>query len=466
MTMNLPTLKQAIVVLYRTDELIQPQEILASINEAHELLQSLQTHDVEHGLVVEMCMQALELCSKRASALSPSSARFAAAEPWIDENNTDVAEQQRHQRGVLDELNTKMNRMLEIMQEQRSVGAASMVAGQPEPGTAMTNIGAPPGFVKPQCRHHQHRHFHEKHRQRPHLPAQQQYQDRAPPVSREACVSLAADEDEDDNDDHDHRDYVESSSDDDDSSHGRQSQRRRPYVPPAAAPMAHLLRRPAPRNVSRLIGLESIQQSLVEMVSIPRLLPPAMLVFPRHVPRSALLHGPPGTGKTTLAEFLAADQGLSIIHVSPSTVFSKWTGDAELKLSQLFAAQARNAPCLLFFDEVDALVGSSSSSRPADDPNGDNDSVGASRLRAEFLILMTKFKNGDQSNGNLVLAATNRINRLDRAVLRRFDRKVHVDKPGECVRRKLLDSHLATVEHTLTAEDMTQVSESSSSLVE
>ena len=218
-------------------------------------------------------------------------------------------------------------------------------------------------------------------------------------------------------------------------------------------PCLELVAYPQPGNVSELIGLEDAKKTLTQMVIIPKMLPASVLVFPRHVPCSALLHGPPGTGKTTLAQFLAANQQLSLIYVSPSTIFSKWTGDSEAKLRQLFRLQAQSSPCLLFFDEVDALLASAEGPSP--------DETGVSRLRAEFLILMTQFKTASkqcrEKGSNLVLAATNRIDRLDRAVLRRFDRKIHVGKPTPEVRHEILLHHLQAVDHTLSTKDIDSI---------
>jgi transitional endoplasmic reticulum ATPase len=140
-----------------------------------------------------------------------------------------------------------------------------------------------------------------------------------------------------------------------------------------------------------------------------------------------LLVGPPGTGKTLVARSLAATLGVSYVALVGPEILSKYYGEAEAKLREVFAQAAAAAPCLIFIDEIDALA-----------PNRANvEGEVEKRLVAQLLGLMDGFQ---PSGGVIVLAATNRPDALDPALRRpgRFDREIVFPVPDEAARREIL----------------------------
>jgi AAA+ superfamily predicted ATPase len=148
-------------------------------------------------------------------------------------------------------------------------------------------------------------------------------------------------------------------------------------------------------------------------------------------PRGVLLFGPPGTGKTMLARALAHESGAKFIHVRASDVVSKWYGEAEQKLQQVFDWARRERPSVLFFDELDALARSREDAHEA-----------THRIVSTFLENMDGLREMD---GVIVLAATNRPGAVDEALTRpgRFDRLVEVPLPAGPERRAIFKVHLA-----------------------
>jgi transitional endoplasmic reticulum ATPase len=151
-------------------------------------------------------------------------------------------------------------------------------------------------------------------------------------------------------------------------------------------------------------------------------------------PRGALLFGPPGTGKTLLARCVARESGAKFIHVRVTDVTSKWYGEAERKLQEAFDWARKDAPAVLFFDEIDALA------RPRDDAH-----EATHRLVSTFLENMDGLHNSD---GVVVLAATNRPEAVDPAITRpgRFDRLVEVPLPDRDGRRQIFEVHIRRAE--------------------
>ena len=153
----------------------------------------------------------------------------------------------------------------------------------------------------------------------------------------------------------------------------------------------------------------SVKEELEEAVFLP-LRHPQLFRGIRRPPRHFLLHGPPGTGKTLLVEKLAAEAGLTLLALGPSSVLSKWSGESERALALAFDVARAMAPAALFLDEVDAL----GQARAA----GGEDAA-ARRLLTELLLQMNAL--GDDE-GVFVFGATNRMADCDPALLRRFER--------------------------------------------
>jgi SpoVK/Ycf46/Vps4 family AAA+-type ATPase len=149
-----------------------------------------------------------------------------------------------------------------------------------------------------------------------------------------------------------------------------------------------------------------------------------------------LLHGPPGCAKTTLARAAAGSAGVAFLSLGPADVYAtSYVGDAEAVVRRAFDLARSAAPCVLFFDEIDAIVAT-------DDQGGHGMGRGPSaeaRVLSTFLNEMDGV-DGSVEDGVLVLGATNRPGSLDAALLRpgRFDRVVYVPPPDEAGRKAIL----------------------------
>ncbi|HIK20742.1 MAG TPA: AAA family ATPase [Synechococcus sp. M44_DOE_062] len=177
-------------------------------------------------------------------------------------------------------------------------------------------------------------------------------------------------------------------------------------------------------------GLREQLQILREMVELPLKRPDLLAKLGLDPPRGVLLVGAPGTGKTLTARALAESLGVNYIAVVGPELIGKYYGEAEARLRQLFEKAAKSAPCLVFIDEIDALV-----------PNRATvEGEVEKRLVAQMLGLMDGFV---AQKGIVVLAATNRPEALDPALRRpgRFDREVIFKVPDREGRREILAIH-------------------------
>jgi len=149
------------------------------------------------------------------------------------------------------------------------------------------------------------------------------------------------------------------------------------------------------------------------------------------IPAGVLLEGPPGTGKTMLARATANEAEVSFLYATGSEFIEKYVGVGAKRVRKLFDSAKKKKPCIIFIDEIDAIGGSRSNSR-----NDERD-----QTLNQLLTLMDGFKTRD---GIIVLAATNRAEVLDRALVRngRFDRKVTVGLPDKKGRQQILEVHL------------------------
>jgi transitional endoplasmic reticulum ATPase len=150
-------------------------------------------------------------------------------------------------------------------------------------------------------------------------------------------------------------------------------------------------------------------------------------------PRGALLSGPPGCGKTLLAKALATEAGVNFVSVKGPELLSMYVGESERGLRDLFRKARQAAPCIVFFDEIDALASARSS--------GGGDSGVAGRVLSQ---LLTELDGIEELKGVFVLAATNRPDLLDPALLRpgRFDIRCEIGLPDRAAREKILEIHL------------------------
>ena len=156
------------------------------------------------------------------------------------------------------------------------------------------------------------------------------------------------------------------------------------------------------------------------------------------IPKGALLVGPPGTGKTLLAKAVAGEAGVPFFSMSGSDFVEMFVGVGASRVRDLFRQAKEKAPCIIFIDEIDA-VGRARSKNPAMGGNDERENT----LNA----LLTEMDGFGTNSGVIILAATNRVDMLDSALLRagRFDREIHVDLPGLNERKVIFLVHLKPI---------------------
>ncbi|KAK7739664.1 Vacuolar protein sorting-associated protein 4 [Cytospora paraplurivora] len=187
-------------------------------------------------------------------------------------------------------------------------------------------------------------------------------------------------------------------------------------------------------------GLEGAKEALKEAVLLPIKFP-QMFQGNRKPWKGILLYGPPGTGKSYLAKALATEAKSTFFSVSSSDLVSKWMGESERLVKQLFNMARENKPSIIFIDEVDALCG----------PRGEGESEASRRIKTEMLVQMDGV--GKDSTGVLVLGATNIPWQLDAAIRRRFQRRVHISLPDIAARTTMFKIAVGDTKTSLKPED-------------
>ncbi len=177
-------------------------------------------------------------------------------------------------------------------------------------------------------------------------------------------------------------------------------------------------------------GLDEAKQTLTEAVIWPLRHAAAFRNLGLKPARGVLLAGPPGGGKTLLARALAAESGAHFIAARGAHLLSRWLGDAERAIAELFAQARQAAPCVLFFDEIDAIAPARGSADPA-----------LTRVVAQLLVEIDGLASAP---GLFVLGATNRVEAIDPALLRpgRFDEIVRIGPPDARGRAEILAVHV------------------------
>ena len=180
-------------------------------------------------------------------------------------------------------------------------------------------------------------------------------------------------------------------------------------------------------------GLNQAKQELVEAVEWPLKYPDAFESIGIRPPRGVLLFGPPGTGKTLLAKAVATESGVNFISVKGPELLSKWVGESERAVREIFRKAKHAAPSLIFFDEVDSIVPSRGSGL---------DSHTTERVVSQFL---TELDGVVELKDVVVLAATNRPDLVDPSLLRpgRFDRMICIPMPDRAARERIFEIHLS-----------------------
>jgi transitional endoplasmic reticulum ATPase len=178
-------------------------------------------------------------------------------------------------------------------------------------------------------------------------------------------------------------------------------------------------------------GLQEIKDALHEAIELPLAHPELFTEYGVKPSKGVLLYGPPGCGKTFLARVVASEAKAHFLHVKGPELLQQGTGASEAQLRDVFVRARENTPCVLFFDEIDALAGA----------RGTSEATGT-KILTQFL---TEMDGVEELKGVIVLAATNRPDTLDPALLRpgRFDRVLYVPPPDRPARVALFKKELA-----------------------
>ena len=190
---------------------------------------------------------------------------------------------------------------------------------------------------------------------------------------------------------------------------------------------------PAKRvTFANVAGLKEEKEELEEIVDFLRA-PKKYTRLGARIPKGVLLVGPPGTGKTLLAKAIAGEAGVPFFSISGSDVVEMFVGVGASRVRDLFEEAKKNAPCIVFIDEIDAVA-----RRRGTGMGGGHDE--REQTLNQMLVEMDGF---GVNEGIIVMAATNRVDILDPAIMRpgRFDRKVHVGRPDVGGREEILSVH-------------------------
>ncbi|MGB9659423.1 MAG: CDC48 family AAA ATPase [Nitrososphaerales archaeon] len=198
---------------------------------------------------------------------------------------------------------------------------------------------------------------------------------------------------------------------------------------------------------SEIGGLENVKRELQEAVEWPLRYPELYKQMGYTMPKGILLYGPSGTGKTLLAKAVATESEANFISIRGPELLSKWVGESERGVREVFRRARQAAPCIIFFDEVDSLA-------PIRGMGGD--SMVTERVVSQ---LLTELDGIQALTGVVVLAATNRIDMVDPALLRagRFDKLIYIPMPDKTARKQILEIHARG--KPLTDVDLERVAE-------
>ena len=188
--------------------------------------------------------------------------------------------------------------------------------------------------------------------------------------------------------------------------------------------------------------LEEVKQELMEAVIWPLKYKDLLGRVDAVPPKGILLYGPPGTGKTLLAKAVATESEANFISVKGPEILSKWVGESEKAVREIFRKAKQAAPCVVFFDELDAIA-------PVRG-GGYGDSHVTERVISQ---LLTELDGLEELRNVVVIAATNRPDIIDPALLRpgRFDKLIYVPPPDKSARKEIFSIHLRK---TPLAEDV------------
>ncbi|AJZ76123.1 CDC48 family AAA ATPase [Candidatus Nitrosotenuis cloacae] len=176
-------------------------------------------------------------------------------------------------------------------------------------------------------------------------------------------------------------------------------------------------------------GLKEVKQQLQEAVEWPMKYPALYDKLGHRMPRGILLHGPSGVGKTLLAKAVATESEANFVSVRGPELLSKWVGESERGIREIFRRARQASPCVVFFDEIDSIAPIRG--------------AGAETAVTERVVsqLLTELDGMENMHGVIVLAATNRADMIDPALLRpgRFDKIIQIPMPDKDSRRQILE---------------------------
>ncbi len=175
-------------------------------------------------------------------------------------------------------------------------------------------------------------------------------------------------------------------------------------------------------------GLEDVKRELQEAVEWPMKYPGLYDKLGHSMPRGILLHGPSGTGKTLLAKAVATQSEANFVSVRGPELLSKWVGESERGIREIFKRARQSSPCVVFFDEIDSIA-------PIRGAGGET--AVTERVVSQ---LLTELDGMENMHGVIVLAATNRADMIDPALLRpgRFDKIIQIPLPDKESRKSIL----------------------------
>jgi transitional endoplasmic reticulum ATPase len=180
-------------------------------------------------------------------------------------------------------------------------------------------------------------------------------------------------------------------------------------------------------------GMENVKSTLKQIIEWPLIYPDLFERADTAPPKGVLLTGASGTGKTLLAKAVAHECGVNFISIKGPELLSKWVGDSEARIRDVFKIARLSSPCIIFFDELEAIAGS----------RGGND--GSNVTERVISQMLTEMDGIEELRGVVILGATNRPDLLDPALLRagRFEVRLELPMPDKASRRAIFDVHAA-----------------------